>query len=78
MATPTPTPSAAAATGTAGRSRNRRPNGIGCRNSSTGHAFSTASLRNARSGLTTVGCPTHSSSGRSEYESEYAYESARS
>ena len=62
IATPTPTPIAAAATGTAGRSRSLRPSGTGCRNSSTGQERSRATRRNVRSGFTTLGCPTVSSS----------------
>jgi hypothetical protein len=37
---------------------------------STGQPRSAATRRSARSGLTTVGCPTASSSGRSVIESE--------
>ena len=47
-------------------------NGTGRENVSTGQSRVAASLRRARSGFTTLGCPTVSSIGRSVMESEYA------
>ena len=73
-------PAARALTPTAAVVATAAPDGAGIRsrsdtgleNVSTGQLRAAASLRSARSGFTTVGCPTALSIGRSVTESEYA------